>query len=142
MANILHGNFPTSNSNDDGYFGLAPCTAFGRQNGFNLYNMIGNAWEWVHDDWTSIHTTTTTRNIKNTGEDDYNDDNDDNDYNDDNEFRNMNDINNQLTQEKAEKGGLFLCHKSYCYWYRNAARHHTSADSATNHGGFRCVMDI
>ena len=80
MANIFHGNFPTNNSNDDGYFGLAPCTAFGRQNGFNLYNMIGNAWEWVHDDRTTIHTTTTTRNIKNTGEDDYNDDNDDNEF--------------------------------------------------------------
>ena len=70
MANILHGNFPTNNSNDDGYFELTPCTAFCRQNGFNLYNMIGNAWEWVHDDRTTIHTTTTTRNIKNTGEDD------------------------------------------------------------------------
>ena len=41
--------------------------------------------------------------------------------------------------EKTKKGGSFLCHKSYCYRYRNSARHHTTPDSATQNSGFRCV---
>lgn len=41
--------------------------------------------------------------------------------------------------EKAKKGGSFLCHHSYCYRYRTAARHHSSADSATSNNGFRCA---
>ncbi len=41
--------------------------------------------------------------------------------------------------EKAKKGGSFLCHQSYCYRYRTAARHHATADSATSNNGFRCA---
>ena len=43
--------------------------------------------------------------------------------------------------EKLKKGGSFLCHKSYCFRYRNAARHKNSPDSATSNNGFRCVAD-
>jgi len=45
-------------------------------------------------------------------------------------------------KEKTKKGGSFLCHKSYCYRYRNSARHHTTPDSATLNSGFRCVKDV
>jgi sulfatase modifying factor 1 len=41
--------------------------------------------------------------------------------------------------EKVKKGGSFLCHKSYCYRYRNAARTKATPDSATQNGGFRCA---
>ena len=41
--------------------------------------------------------------------------------------------------EKVKKGGSFLCHKSYCYRYRNAARTKSTPDSATLNGGFRCA---
>ena len=43
--------------------------------------------------------------------------------------------------EKTKKGGSFLCHKSYCYRYRNAARSHASADSTSSNSGFRCARD-
>ena len=46
-ANIWHGKFPTDNTGDDGYKWLSPVDAFGPQNAYGLYNMIGNVWEWV-----------------------------------------------------------------------------------------------
>ena len=42
--------------------------------------------------------------------------------------------------EKVKKGGSYMCHKSYCFRYRNAARSHNSADSAASNLGFRCVF--
>lgn len=44
--------------------------------------------------------------------------------------------------EKVKKGGSFLCHKSYCYRYRNAARTKSTPDSATLNGGFRCAKTV
>lgn len=43
--------------------------------------------------------------------------------------------------ERTKKGGSFLCHKSFCYRYRVAARHHSTPDSATSNSGFRCAKD-
>lgn len=57
-ANIYHGKFPGKNTGDDGFEFLAPVDAYIPQNDFGLYNMIGNAWEWVGDWWTVSHITT------------------------------------------------------------------------------------
>ena len=44
-------------------------------------------------------------------------------------------------RERLLKGGSYLCHRSYCYRYRIAARSGVSADSSTGHVGFRLVYD-
>jgi len=123
-ANIFHGSFPYHNSGDDGFKYLAPVDAFGPQNEYGLYNMIGNAWEWVHDAWTNYHEPA------------------DDDHPIVNPSGPINRNHNEGNEERTKRGGSYLCHKSYCYRYRNAARHHTSADSTTSHGGFRCARDV
>ncbi|KAJ7419963.1 Sulfatase-modifying factor 1 [Pitangus sulphuratus] len=54
FANIWQGEFPTNNTAEDGYKGTAPVTAF-PPNGYGLYNMVGNAWEWTSDWWAVQH---------------------------------------------------------------------------------------
>lgn len=115
-ANIWQGKFPKENNADDGYMWLAPVDAFDAQNKYGLYNMIGNAWEWVNDWWT-IHHSKTSRILNNpTGP-------------------------QNPTPDKVKKGGSYMCHPSYCYRYRNAARSQNSADSAASNLGFRCAVD-
>ena len=55
-ANIFQGAFPQSNTQNDGFEYLAPVNAYLAQNDYGLYNMIGNAWEWVEDWFTPYHT--------------------------------------------------------------------------------------
>jgi sulfatase modifying factor 1 len=112
-ANIFQGKFPTTNSAKDGYEFTAPIDAFGPQNDYGLYNMIGNVWEWVSD-WHTI----------------------------------QHDVNELVDpkgptegKDKVKKGGSFLCHKSYCYRYRIAARFPSTPDSAAMNIGFRCARD-
>ena len=115
-TNIFHGSFPTNNTADDGYVYAAPVDAFGAQNKLGFYNMLGNVWEWVGDSWTIQHRRTTTPVTNPTGPE-------------------------PATPEKTKKGGSYMCHKSYCYRYRVAARSHNSADSAASNLGFRCAKE-
>ncbi|MCT2581571.1 formylglycine-generating enzyme family protein [Actinophytocola sp. S1-96] len=54
-ANIWQGRFPTSNTVEDGFRGTAPVDAFA-PNGFGLFNVAGNVWEWCSDAWRVDHT--------------------------------------------------------------------------------------
>jgi len=112
-ANIWQGTFPKHNTEDDGYAFLGPVDAFGPQNDFGLYNMIGNAWEWV-EDWYTRSRQSPTKMKKNPK-------------------------GPKQGAEKLKKGGSFLCHHSYCYRYRIAARTPSTPDSATYNQGFRCA---
>ncbi|HLR36462.1 MAG TPA: formylglycine-generating enzyme family protein [Chitinophagaceae bacterium] len=110
QCNIWQGNFPDYNSLADGYLGTAPANSFA-PNGYGLYNLSGNVWEWCNDWFSPQHDATAIKNPK--GPD--------------------------KGQAKVMKGGSFLCHHSYCNRYRVAARTSNTADSSASNIGFRCV---
>lgn len=113
-CNIWQGTFPTKNSQKDGYLGTAPTNAF-EPNGYGLYNMVGNVWEWCNDWWSPDH------HIKASKD---------------------NPQGPKQGTHKVTKGGSYLCHASYCNRYRVAARTQNTPDSSTGHMGFRLVKDI
>ncbi|MBV7392585.1 formylglycine-generating enzyme family protein [Mameliella sediminis] len=108
-CNIWQGRFPDLNSCADGYRTTAPARAF-EPNGYGLYNMAGNVWEWTADPFRI-------RSLK----------------------KQVKARLEGMKGYKLSKGGSFLCHRSYCYRYRIAARSGTSPDSSTTHQGFRVV---
>jgi formylglycine-generating enzyme required for sulfatase activity len=112
-CNIWQGAFPQENTRADGYYGTSPVEAFA-PNGAGLYDMAGNVWEWTGDAFRVRSLTRAARE------------------------RNA---NAALTGEKVTKGGSFLCHRSYCYRYRIAARSALTADSAASNAGFRVAYD-
>ncbi|KAM4612987.1 formylglycine-generating enzyme [Polymixia lowei] len=109
-TNIWQGDFPTYNSGEDGYIKTSPVMSF-PANGFGLYDMVGNAWEWTSDWWTVHHTTDRQHNPKGP----------------------------PSGSDRVKKGGSYMCHKSYCYRYRCAARSQNTPDSSASNLGFRCV---
>jgi formylglycine-generating enzyme len=115
-CNIWQGEFPHFNSGDDGYIGTAPVYSF-EPNGFGLYNVCGNVWEWCMDSWSdNSHYRTSHQQILN--------------------------LNGQNSVEsKVIKGGSYLCHDSYCNRYRISARTSQPRNGFTAHIGFRCVTD-
>jgi formylglycine-generating enzyme required for sulfatase activity len=112
-CNIWQGDFPTANSLADGYLGTAPVASFA-PNGYGLYNVSGNTWEWCADWFSSaVHRVSRPRNPR-----------------------------GPLTgQNRVIRGGSYLCHASYCNRYRVAARSSNTPDSTTGHLGFRCARD-
>ncbi|WP_163881868.1 formylglycine-generating enzyme family protein [Paenibacillus favisporus] len=113
-CNIWQGVFPTKNHASDGYLGTAPVDAY-LPNGYGLYNMSGNVWEWCRDWFTS-----------------------------DPAQRGSSDRPEGPAQGNARlmKGGSYLCHQSYCNRYRAAARSGNTPDSSTGNIGFRVVADL
>ena len=112
MCNIWQGDFPNHDTGDDGYAGTCPVEAF-PPNGYGLYSMTGNTWEWCAD-WFSadFHRTASCDNP--TGP--------------------------PSGTSRVTRGGSFLCHKSYCNRYRVAARSSNTPDSSTSNTGFRCAL--
>ncbi|MCF7848264.1 MAG: formylglycine-generating enzyme family protein [Kiritimatiellales bacterium] len=114
MCNIFQGKFPDYNSAEDGFVGTAPIDAF-EPNGYGLYNMAGNVWEWVFDWWSPDFHLIGPRD---------------------------NPIGPDTGERRLNRGGSYLCHDSYCNRYRVAARTSNTPDSSTGNLGFRCVRDI
>jgi sulfatase modifying factor 1 len=112
-CNIWQGSFPTRDTAADGHAGTAPVDAFA-PNGFGLFNMVGNTWEWCADPFR-VHSL-----ARGTAE------------------RNTASLRHGV---RVLKGGSHLCHRSYCHRYRIAARTGAEPDCATTHVGFRLVFD-
>jgi formylglycine-generating enzyme len=113
VCNIWQGEFPRTDTAEDGYAGTCPVDAF-PPNGYGLFSITGNVWEWCSD-WFGIphgnHLTHDPRGPK-------------------------------FGDAKVMKGGSFLCHASYCNRYRVAARTSNTPDSAASNIGFRCVTAV
>ncbi|WP_112179772.1 MULTISPECIES: formylglycine-generating enzyme family protein [Paraliobacillus] len=111
-CNIWQGDFPRENTVDDGYVSTAPAKSF-PANGYELYNVSGNVWEWCADWFTR------TPDLS----------------------KLVNPIGPNMAQSKVMRGGSYLCHQSYCNRYRVAARSSNTMDSATGNLGFRCAVN-
>jgi formylglycine-generating enzyme len=129
MANTWQGEFPHQNLNEDGFERTSPVTAF-PPNGYGLYDMIGNVWEWTKDWYSEAHVASKSeaccapRNPRGAREQDSYDT-----------------CQPQIRiPRKVLKGGSHLCAPSYCRRYRPAARHAQPVDTSTSHVGFRCVV--
>jgi formylglycine-generating enzyme required for sulfatase activity len=113
-CNIWQGTFPTYDSAEDGFSSVAPAHSF-EPNGYGLYTITGNAWEWCSDWFDAGYHITASR---------------------------FNPVGPPNGKAKVMKGGSYLCHRSYCNRYRVAARTSNTIDSSTTNIGFRCVRDI
>lgn len=128
MANTWQGQFPFENSLDDNYERTSPVGAF-PANGYGLYDMIGNVWEWT-DDWfaarnhlSSPQSCCVPRNPRGGTEE---------------ESRDRSAPGGEFGR-KVLKGGSHLCAPNYCQRYRPAARYPQTIDTTTSHIGFRCI---
>jgi len=124
-ANSWQGEFPYLNALVDGYYTSAPVKLY-PENGYGLYDMAGNVWEWCFD-WydqnyyQSLPVNMATKNPKGPNK----------------SF----DRRNLYEKRRVVRGGSFLCNDSYCSSYRVAARMSGTIDTGMSHTGFRCVKD-
>jgi len=123
-ANTWEGVFPYKNTVKDGYYYLAPVASF-PANGYHLYDMAGNVWEWCADYYNNKYYSTLNPNGV---------------TNPQGPTKSY-DPDEPLAIKRVVRGGSFLCNDSYCSGYRVARRMKTSEDSGMEHLGFRCVQD-
>ena len=113
MANTWQGEFPWQNLLSDGYEGTSPAGAF-PPNGYGLFDMTGNVWEWTCDE--PVANGATGRPCCAPSEP------------------------GSEIPRRVIKGGSHLCAPNYCLRYRPAARQFEAVDTSTGHIGFRCVI--
>ena len=126
MANTWQGEFPWQNLKLDGYEGTSPVGSF-PPNGYGLYDMTGNVWEWTTDYFTLRHpgevespaASLATRGSRAT--------------------RPAPRLARR-SRGRVIKGGSHLCAPNYCLRYRPAARQGEAVDTSTGHIGFRCII--
>jgi len=123
-ANSWEGNFPYNNELNDGYLYTAPVKSY-LPNGYGLYDMAGNVWEWCQDWYYIDYYKMIANEISNNP-------------NGPNESY---DPDEPYIKKRVMKGGSFMCNDSYCSGYRNSMRMKSSPDTGSLHTGFRTVMD-
>jgi formylglycine-generating enzyme len=129
MANTWQGRFPHENTLADGWEGTSPVGVF-PPNGYGLYDVIGNVWEWTVDWYRPYHRGNAGKPLP----------------------APLNprgaafiDTSNGALSDgkiprKVLKGGSHLCSPNYCQRYRPAARSPEPVDTTTSHIGFRCIV--
>ncbi|MEO8427336.1 MAG: formylglycine-generating enzyme family protein [Verrucomicrobiota bacterium] len=125
MANIYEGRFPVKDSGEDGFVGLGPVAQF-PANGYGLYDVAGNAWEWVSD-WYRPDTYARRKLAGGIPR---------NPQGPDAPF----DPAEPTEKKRVHRGGSFLCTDVYCTRYMVGTRGKGEENTAANHLGFRAVM--
>jgi len=124
MANTFQGHFPETNTGEDGYPATAPVGSF-PANGYGLFDMAGNVWEWTSDWYRADYYQTLAASgeiaINPKGPAD------------------SLDPNEPGVKKRVHRGGSFLCTDQYCARYIAGGRGKGEVDTGTNHLGFRCV---
>jgi sulfatase modifying factor 1 len=128
MANTWQGEFPWQNLETDGYVRTSPVGSFAA-NGYGLYDVIGNTWEWTTDWFVPHHAADEPKaccvphNPRGPSLDQSFDPS----------------LPRVRIPRKVLKGGSHLCAPNYCRRYRPAARFPEPIDTSTSHVGFRCI---
>jgi len=118
MANTWQGEFPWQNLCTDGFEGTSPVGRF-PPNGFGLYDVAGNVWEWTVDDWVDRPASNGRPCCA---------------------PQSPHAVDDERFARKVIKGASHLCAPNYCLRYRPAARQSETVDTSTSHIGFRCVV--
>jgi formylglycine-generating enzyme required for sulfatase activity len=113
-CNIWQGQFPQENTAEDGYLTTAPVKTY-RPNGYGLWQMAGNVWEWCQDWFAADYYSTGSLVTEPQGP--------------------------EAGTHRVLRGGSYLCHSSYCNRYRVAARSKNTPDSTSGNIGFRVVRN-
>ncbi len=127
MANTHQGHFPDNDSGEDGHVGLTAVAQY-PANGYGLYDMAGNVWQWTSD-W---YRPDSYARLAAQGGVARNPQGPDSSY----------DPAEPSEPKKVHRGGSFLCTDQYCSRYVVGTRGKGEVSTGTNHLGFRCVMTI
>jgi sulfatase modifying factor 1 len=126
MANTFQGTFPVKDTGEDNYVGISAVAKFAA-NGYGLYDMAGNVWQWTSDWYRPDYYL----QLANAGSVSENPQGPDAPY----------DPAEPTERKKAHRGGSFLCTDQYCSRYMVGTRGKGEVSTGTNHLGFRCVKD-
>ena len=117
-ANTWQGRFPYENTDPGGWVRTSPVGWY-PPNGYGLYDLIGNVWEWTADDYAAPRSSGMC--CAPGGEPG---------------------ADGETAPMKVIKGGSHLCTIQYCFRYRPAARQPQTVDAGSGHIGFRCVTRL